>query len=280
MTRSRSVEIMPQPGTCRLCKKERELQDSHFFPASIYKACRDAENNKNPIAIADGGAAQTSAQMTEYLLCADCERRLNENGERWIHLNIARIDGFPLQKAVAKATPILAGDEMAGYAGADIPEIDVEKLVYFGLSIFWRAAIHRWKTTDANKLTKRIWLGPYEEPIRRFLLGEGAFPDHAVILVSIWPYTKPPAPIIFHTPVTENQGAFHSHLFCIPGLDFKLALGKRMPEKLRRICSYRSPEKMIFASTKAAIKTMETLVKLVADSTPRGKLAIQYRKEA
>ncbi len=265
---------MRQLGTCRLCKKEGELQDSHFFPASIYKACRDAENNKNPIAIADGAAAQTSAQMTEHLLCAGCERRFNENGERWTHLNIARIDGFPLQGVIAKATPILAGDEMAAYAAADIPEIDVEKLVYFALSIFWRAAIHRWKTSDAtDKFTKRIWLGPYEEPIRKFLLGEAAFPPNTVVLVSIWPYTKPPAPIAFHTPVSANKGSFHSHSFYIPGLDFKLALGKLMPEKLKRICSYRSPEKMIFASTRAAVQTMETYVKLVADSKPRGKLA-------
>jgi hypothetical protein len=216
--------------------------------------------------------------MTDYLLCAECERRFNENGERWIHSNVATPQGFPIQEALSKETPILAGDEMAVYAGAHIPGIDIEKLVYFGLSIFWRAAIQRWKVWGTDKPITRIMLGPYEEPIRKFLAGEQKFPDHTVILVTVWPYTKPPPPIAFHTPVSQNKGTFHSHLFSIPGLDFKLAVGKLMPEKLRRICSYSSPEKMVFASTKAAIKTMETFAKVIADSVPKGKLAAQHQK--
>jgi hypothetical protein len=269
---------MPEHGMCRLCLKEGHLQNSHFFPASIYKVCRDAENQKNPIAMMDNVAAETSGQMTAYLLCAECEQRFNRNGERWVHLNIATPEGFPIQEALAKREPIISGEKIAAYAGAQIEEIQVEKLVYFGLSIFWRAATCRWRFSDTDRMTERLALGPYEEPIRQFLVGGSDFPDHVVILISVWPYKDTSPPIAFHTPASQNKGDFHSHQFYVPGLDFKLAVGKRMPEMMRRICTHRSPEKMIIASTNAAKETIETLSRVIDRSVPKGKLAARYPK--
>ena len=270
--------IMPKRGTCRLCLKEEDLQDSHFFPASAYKLCRDAKSLKNPILLTDNTAAQSSLQMTAYLLCAACEDRFNVNGERWVHRNLATLERFPIQEAIAKANPIVSGPELAAYAGANIENIDVEKLVYFGLSIFWRAAVHRWTISETASPTKRIPLGPYEDPIRRFLVGEAGFPENTVLMITVWPYAEPRAPLGFHTPVSQNKGRFRIHQFYIHGLDFKLAIGKLMHESMRKMCTYNSPEKLIFASTKAAQQTVETYSKAIAGSTPQGKLAAQYPK--
>jgi hypothetical protein len=269
---------MPERGTCRLCLQEAELQESHFFPGAAYKFCRDNENSKNPIILTDGVAAESSLQMTSFLLCAACERRFNVNGERWVHFNLATSDGFPIQAVIARTSPIVSGPELAAYEGARIEEIDTEKLVYFGLSIFCRAAVHRWRLSQTDKPTAKIPLGPFEEPIRRFLLGEQGFPEHTVMMVTIWPYADPPAPLGFHTPVSQNKGKFHIHQFYIHGLEFKLAAGKLMPENMKRICTYNSPGKLIFASTKAAKQTVDAYATAVAESTPKGKLVPRYPK--
>src|SRR5215813_10627834 len=50
---------------------------------------------------------------------------------------------FLIYDALKKSKPIAADDEIAVYAGSQIPEIDVDKLVYFALSVFWRSAVHR-----------------------------------------------------------------------------------------------------------------------------------------
>jgi hypothetical protein len=39
-----------------------------------------------------------------------------------------------------------------------------DKLVYFGMSVFWRAAVHRWHMPAGDPVP--INLGPYEDPIR------------------------------------------------------------------------------------------------------------------
>jgi hypothetical protein len=43
---------------------------------------------------------------------------------------------FPLQNALPKATPIRSVEGLTPYAAGAIPEIDVDKLEYFVLSVF------------------------------------------------------------------------------------------------------------------------------------------------
>ena|SRR6516162_10009359 len=42
------------------------------------------EKNPNPTIVTDKVMVRTSAQMSDYLLCAECEARFDRNGERWI----------------------------------------------------------------------------------------------------------------------------------------------------------------------------------------------------
>jgi hypothetical protein len=107
---------MTQVGVCKLCLLQKELVDSHFLPASIYKLCRDPSTDQNPIAIADGVAKHTTNQITDFVFCTDCERRLNENGESWVHLNMARPEGFLIRDALETVAPAMARDDFAVYA--------------------------------------------------------------------------------------------------------------------------------------------------------------------
>lgn len=226
-----------------------------------------------------GTAKQTTAQMSDYLLCSTCEKRFNDSGESWVIANLPSATAFPIQTALKASPPMISGNELAAYAGTTISGVDVEKLIYFGISIFWRAAVHRWSNPNDGLELPGISLGKYEDNFRKFLLGESVFPECAATLVSVWPYENPPPPLAFHTPVSKNDGKFHTHQFYMAGLDFKLAVGNQLPQTLKRVCSYASPEKLIFASTKAATQTLDVYARSVLSSQAVGKLAENISKQ-
>jgi len=80
---------------------------------------------------------------------------------------MARQGAFPLQSVLANNQPLLANDRFAAYGQPS--GIDLDQLVYFALSIFWRASVHQWLEPDTDRPIATIALGEYEEPIRRFL---------------------------------------------------------------------------------------------------------------
>jgi hypothetical protein len=270
---------MPVVGVCKLCHEEAELQDSHFLPAWLYKLCRDVENNKHPVTIAGGVAKQTSNQASDHVLCRNCEERFNVRGEEWLHTRVATPDGFPIQQILKAAEPKVSGEKIALYAGAEIPELDMDQIAYFGLSIFWRSSAHAWP--DPNRPGRKmlgINLGPYEEPLRLFLVDKGPFPETANIIVSVWPYDKQP-PLAFHTPVSANKGAFRSHMFYVPGIDFKFVAGKTLPKEFQQMCAQTSPNRAILSSVLGADTIIDAYVANVKKSVPAGKLAAQFSKK-
>ena len=96
---------MPQEQ-CKLCLKTKELQDSHFMPAALYRATRNAAAvNPNPAVITSRGTVQTSQQMQDFLLCKDCEELFNKNGEKYVMSQVNRSGKFPLLGTLRKATP-------------------------------------------------------------------------------------------------------------------------------------------------------------------------------
>src|SRR5579872_7235432 len=143
------------------------------MPAGVLKTLREPSiPNADPILLTGKVALQTSRQVKEYMLCGDCEDLFSKKGEKWVIAKIARPDSFPLNDALVHAKPLAEDSRVAIYAGPEVTNIKIEKLIYFGLSVFWRSAAHRWNMiggADPN-----IVLGPYEEPIRKFLRAEAA----------------------------------------------------------------------------------------------------------
>jgi hypothetical protein len=245
---------------CKLCKQDRELRSSHFLPAAVYAQLRSpADQNPNPVLITKNVSMATSKQIKDYVLCAECEERFNKFGENWVLANMARPEGFLMQDAVTAAKPIASNENFACYSGAAIPAIDMEALVYFALSVFWRASAHTWK--NVSGYMEGIELGPFEETIRRFLLGE-QFPDNTVVLVSVWP-TKDVL-LAAYTPRRGKAPGCHCFNFLIPGLEFKLMTGKGIPEDLRAMCSYASPGKVLYSAMSVVSDTMEAFTRLMS----------------
>src|ERR1700730_12243138 len=93
---------------CKLCWQTKELQDSHYLPKGAYKVNRaPALRNPSPVVLSNDEVLQSSAQLSDYLLCRDCEQRFNENGENWVLGNIPRNYGerFPILDALNAPLP-------------------------------------------------------------------------------------------------------------------------------------------------------------------------------
>ncbi len=264
---------MPR-GICRLCKEHKELVRSHFLAAAMLKTLRDPTlENPNPVAMDMTVGVQTSRQMQEHLLCAECDNRFGEQGEKWVTRNMLTPQGFPLGDAVAAGQPIVADEDGAIYPADRLTGVNIEHLVYFGLSVFWRSAVHPWRTVGNN--LEPMELGPYEEPIRRFLLGTSEFPEHAVLWVVLW-HGRQPIPSLL-TPMQGQPCEFRSYLFYVPGIDFVLLLGQRIPDDLRACCSHR--HRLIQTSTAIAKNTTDAIAFLTRVSRPSVKLLRQLAQD-
>ena len=223
------VKVRPI-GKCKLCGELRELCDSHYLPKCVYAYARaDELKNPNPLMSINGELKQISDQYRDYVFCEGCEGRLNKHGEKWVLANIPHsYDGrFPLQDALGPLDPILIKEALNVYDLSGAKAFDVEKLVYFGMSVFWRGAVHRWKST-AGQEAPEVDLGGYEEPIRKFLLGTSEFPNDVVLTLDIWPYKK--VLLVSYPVLTEQLPGCRRYWFYVPGLLFFLFLGSNVPQ--------------------------------------------------
>jgi hypothetical protein len=169
-------------GTCRLCLKGADLQDSHFLSKALYKIARKRGGSvvKTPELF-----IQISNQVHDYLLCRDCEQLFTKNGEDYVMPLVKQNEGdFPLLKAVTEGVSLTKGPNHGSvYAGSELG-IDTKKLAYYALSMFWRAAVHPWKTINQQTTSIRLRLED-KEAIRKYLLGEIEWPPGIVLQVTV-----------------------------------------------------------------------------------------------
>jgi hypothetical protein len=148
--------LVPRIGTCGLCLREgQQLQQSHLLPAAVYRLMRNQERkNTDPVRIDSDRVVQNSKQVRDFFLCKCCERRFDENGERWILDHHHRGAGqFLLQSILKRSEPLLRMPGETIYQALNIPEIDVKAITYFAVTMFWRAGSHTWQT-GGGKATK------------------------------------------------------------------------------------------------------------------------------
>jgi hypothetical protein len=80
-----------QQGKCRLCLEEKQLIRSHLLPRGVYDYFRTA--GSDPIILSEKLIIQSSRQLQDYLLCAECDNLLSKRGESWVLPLLAKIDG-------------------------------------------------------------------------------------------------------------------------------------------------------------------------------------------
>jgi len=250
---TRRNETVPYPAMpfaqCALCLQDRDLQDSHLMPRALYKYLRDtADANPNPLVVTATKEFQTSKQVSDYLLCAECEDRFNKGGEKWVIEACWQSEtAFPLQQALQGATPLFtSGPDFTAYAGSDIPSIQIDKLAYFAASVLWRAGVNPWR--GYGTAPTRLTLGPYQEDLRRYLVGSTAFPTHVVLIVTVASTLETRRNSLIVFPWRGDRGAYHKYAFVIPGVTFQLCVGNCIPAHVRACCAVGSPQNFLFIS--------------------------------
>jgi hypothetical protein len=90
-----------------------------------------------------------------------------------------------------------------------------------------------------------IWnnLGAYEEPIRRYLLGETGFP--ADVIVAVMACTDYGSQGTFYTPCEVRGLEVIGFGMLARGIHFRLFVGPDIPPQMRRVCCFTSPRQVI-----------------------------------
>jgi hypothetical protein len=225
-----AAPLRPFLRQCPLCLENKELVSSHLIPRAMYTYCRTADSE--PVLFTTEVMMQTSRQLQHRLLCGDCEDLLNKGGEHWLLPLLATIDKkFPLLDIIEKLPPDLTDSEGRGYAASNNPEIKVDKLIHFAMGVFWKASIHSWRGDGKEP---QIELGPYRDNVRVYLRGEAPFPKCMGLVMGVLPREK--ALISFTQPYRGSAKGCHNFMFYIPGIQFVLSVGKRLPIEMPNIC--------------------------------------------
>lgn len=227
-------------GTCRLCGQSRELRDSHLLPKAVYRYLR-SPGEQDPTLVTPRRFGPTSKQIKARLLCSECEQRFNDGGERWMLRHGHR--GFRLRELLLGVPPHFTTEYGPVFSCAAIPNVDVQKLTHFALSVFWRTAVYPWSGAEYQiDLGKR-----YESEIRAFLLGTSEFPANAVLTVWVADSEMPDS--LFCAPYGGRWQHCFQYEFFMQGVLFRLLLGSKLPLNFRQMCFVRSPEHLVLLTS-------------------------------
>ena len=250
---------------CKLCLTHvHRLEDSHFLPKGIYKRLRDAkQKNPNPWHITSQHSVQTSVQLKAHLLCQNCEQRFSKFGEKWVLGHCLQQDGsFPLASFLSPKKPDVSSLHTSTklYYAATFTEIDISALVYFAASVFWRGSIYPWNADG----TIPVPLGPFQELLRRYLLGEQAFPQECALWVAVREMQN--INRLTYAPTASREGRVHVYRFPMPGLFFLLMVSRNIPVSHRQKCIAHATGNPIFVTSVIESYFLSEGVKLFGES--------------
>jgi hypothetical protein len=111
---------------------------------------------------------------------------------------------------------------------------DFEKLVYFAGSVFWRGCLTGWRFGKGT--TERLVLGPYEEQLHRFLLGDTPFPANILLIISasLNQNDRHNRQITLPYPAGRAAGG-RRFMFLVPGLTVIAIIGGELSEQAMQI---------------------------------------------
>jgi hypothetical protein len=225
-------------GKCKLCLKQKQLQESHLMPSALY-----APGKKGIQFATRSQSGQNPQHMKAHLLCSDCEQRFNRLGEsevlRWLAPKARK--QFPLHDRLRVALPCGEIPPQSVYNSTDVGYsvyngndvgLDTEKFAYFTLSVAWRRSIHEWINFDGTPLPP-MNLGAFGEDMRKFLLGETGFPPDTAIMIIVCSdahsrefWTSPSGDVVCNCLGIE---------FLARGVYFRALMGYQLPPNARQI---------------------------------------------
>ena len=231
----------PKLGICRLCKANETLVKSHLIPKGFYK--KITPTNQGATILTREKTFTSSRQMQDELLCLECENRFSIR-ENYVLSITPQLDGkFPLRDWLKHAKLITEVHGGLALEGDSVSALNVEQLAYFAASVFWRGSAHYWqcygRKVNSGKLGEK-----YDEQFRRFLLGQLSFPNDARLIVIAGNSDKPT--MALSHPVRGRREGYYIHRFSVPGIQFLLQIGQRVPKDSENCCIVHSPKHTIF----------------------------------
>jgi hypothetical protein len=258
--------------SCRLCKAESSLIDSHLIPKSAYKASKSfvqgARSELVSVNTSSGSAAFSDVQVTMKLLCKSCEDLFSKRGEKVLGTNWATASRFPLLETLKASKPLAIGSEFSVYPISAILPSTLDSLFYFAISIFWRASVWDWGRHQDRYVGA---LGAkYEKEFREFLLGCEPL-RNVYMIISVNDSDNLNGLISF--PVMNKTAGGKVHIFDVLGIKFTIFVGGHIHEDIMRpFVSAGSNVILITSSLEQSRDFLELAKILQAKVTARGRL--------
>jgi len=215
------------------------------MPAALYQELLDPTGPiKQMIVLKRDKTYQSGEQFVMPLLCQGCEVRFQQGGEDWTLANRYRSDGsFPLRDMLQRATPQeVRQDRSKVYDALKVSGLDVQQLIYFAASLFWRAGIADWKVkfADAPKidLDAQLMTG-----LQQYLLGNCPFPSRASVFI-VLDETATPFRAMW-CPRKQGERPELRYSLYIPGMIFEL--GVDLAPQLRDPSISEPPQKIVLS---------------------------------
>lgn len=116
-----------RPGTCKLCLRSTTLCDSHALPNSLFNYILRKNDGKAIVIVDDAHTPirYSSDTWDVQLLCADCERLLNQ-----------RYDAYGMSVFRGHQGKVILDS-----VGVNLLRIDRRRLRMFFLSVLWRISV-------------------------------------------------------------------------------------------------------------------------------------------
>jgi hypothetical protein len=184
---------------CRLCLKNRSLQNSHIVPEFLYVSGYDEKHRQIDVQAGRSGFKYIQKGLREPLLCAECEQLLNREYETYFHRFWYRTVRLP---------------KTTRQAAIHLPNFDYSRFKLFHLSILWRASV------SSLEEYSQVSLGEYEEPIRKMLIDKQPLTPYDYPLwgtVVLFPASKRILHGLVSTPMNGNLNSMPVYMFLYGG---------------------------------------------------------------
>lgn len=246
-------------GKCALCLASAKLCRSHYLGRVLHSL--SSVNREHPVVMTPDLVTSTPRQVWAHLLCSDCERLLNDTGEKPVQaLFNDKHDNFPLLNRMELALPmkfrssfklslggLLCPDVDGTLASSYVPYsgagmgINTEALAYYALSVLWKGSAHSWKTLQGQEST--VAIGKYQEAIRCYLRAEAGFPDGVYVIATVC--TDKGSQGMVFAPSLVADSRFPMYSLLVRGLWFHVITTDNAPG-LSELCCYRSAKRVLF----------------------------------
>jgi len=146
------------------------------------------------------------------------------------------------------APPLYVEPDFIAYVLEKVPRAQTAELIHFFMGIFWKASVHPWRKADPNPW---IDLGPFSEPIRKFLRGESGFPEKVALTITVLP---PPVTLVAFHPPYETIGPDPIFHLYVSGFNCTLFIGDNIPPENALGSIHWPPHHLMVVDNAAQIK--------------------------